>query len=374
MVRPVRQKVSTGCPSVYLAKPSNADELVEVMREAAERRETVVARGAGTKLDWGLPPSKVDLLVDLSAMDHVLEHSAGDLIVRAEPGVRLSELQRLLAGSGQRLAIDEVVPGSTIGGLVATGLCGPMRLAYGCVRDLLIGVRVVRADGVAAKSGGKVVKNVAGYDLGKLYTGSYGTLGIVAEAVFRLHPVPESRAWVTAQLSSEVDVVRAIAAVTSSQVVPTALEINRAPGARFELSVLVEGIALSVDHRGQEVARLLGGDFTIAPSPPPWWATLPEATTMKLATTVSDIPLVLSAIAQSSANRGLRAEPARFCGARAALCRHPRRCRGSRLPPRSSPTCGSYAKGAEAVHSCYGRHEMSKMSSMSGVRSGRSSS
>lgn len=181
-----------------------------------------------------------------------------------------------------------------------------MRLAHGCVRDLLIGVRVVRADGVAAKSGGKVVKNVAGYDLGKLYTGSYGTLGIVAEAVFRLHPVPESRAWVTAQLSSEVDVVRAIAAVTSSQVVPTALEINRAPGARFELSVLVEGIALSVDHRGQEVARLLGGDFTIAPSPPPWWATLPEATTMKLATTVSDIPLVLSAIAQSSANRGLR--------------------------------------------------------------------
>ena len=194
----------------------------------------------------------MDLLVDLSAMDHVLEHSAGDLIVRAEPGVRLSELQRLLAGSGQRLAIDEVVPGSTIGGLVATGLCGPMRLAHGCVRDLLIGVRVVRADGVAAKSGGKVVKNVAGYDLGKLYTGSYGTLGIVAEAVFRLHPVPESRA-----LGDRATLERGRCRSSDSRGDKFTGRADRSrdqpcPRGSVELSVLVEGIALSVDHRGQE--------------------------------------------------------------------------------------------------------------------------
>ena len=161
------------------------------MGEAATRKETVVARGGGTKLDWGAPPSTVDLLVDLSGMNRVLEHAAGDLIVHAEPGVRLSQLQALVSQAGQRLAVDEQVPGSTVGGLVATGLCGPLRLAYGCIRDLLIGISVVRADGVVTKSGGKVVKNVAGYDLGKLYTGSFGTLGIVAEATFRLHPVPE---------------------------------------------------------------------------------------------------------------------------------------------------------------------------------------
>ena len=179
-----------GVPASYVAQPSSVIELVEVIRDAAERDQTVVARGGGTKLDWGRPPPKVDLLVDLLQMDRVLEHAAGDLIVRTEPGVRLSELQALLARSGQRLALDEVVPGSTVGGLVATGLCGPLRLGYGCVRDLLIGISLVRANGALAKSGGKVVKNVAGYDLGKLYTGSYGTLGVIAEAIFRLHPVP----------------------------------------------------------------------------------------------------------------------------------------------------------------------------------------
>ncbi|MGA3352605.1 MAG: FAD-binding oxidoreductase [Acidimicrobiales bacterium] len=302
------QDTVDGVQASYLAKPREAQELVELMREAAEREETVVARGGGTKLDWGLPPSRADLLVDLSEMNHVLEHSAGDLIVRTEPGVRLSELQTLLARSGQRLAIDEVVPGSTIGGVVATGLCGPLRLAYGCVRDLLIGVRVVRADGVSAKSGGKVVKNVAGYDLGKLYTGSYGTLGIVTEAVFRLHPVPESRAWVTTEVSSDDEVVRAIAAVTSSRIVPAALEIDRpATGAPTELSVLVEGVAVGVERRGEEVARLLGGEVTISPSPPSWWAALPGATTVKIATTVSELPAVLSAIGERGSSRG--AEP-----------------------------------------------------------------
>jgi glycolate oxidase FAD binding subunit len=294
-----------GVPAAYLAQPTSAAELVDVMREAADRDQAVVARGGGTKLDWGRPPSRVDLLVDLARMDHVLEHAAGDLIVRSEPGVRLSELQALLARSGQRLALDEVVPGSTVGGLVATGLCGPLRLAYGCVRDLLIGVSVVRADGVLAKSGGKVVKNVAGYDLGKLYTGSYGTLGVVAEAIFRLHPLPPARAWVTIILSGADEVARCVAAVTSSQFLAGALEIDRvAPGAPVELVVLVEGIAVSVDQRASRVAALLGGGATVAAGPPPWWGRLPGATTLKLAIVVSELSAILGAIEETAVATG----------------------------------------------------------------------
>ena len=231
-----------GVPASYVAQPRSVAELIEVMREAAQGDQAVVVRGRGTKLDWGRPPSRVDLLVDVSRLDRVLEHAAGDLIVRAEPGVCLSELQGVLARSGQRLALDEAVPGSSVGGLVATGLCGPLRLAYGCVRDLLIGVSVVRADGGLAKSGGKVVKNVAGYDLGKLYAGSYGTLGVVTEAIFRLHPVPPSRAWVTATLSGNDEVARGIAAVTTSQFAAAALEIDcSAPGGPWSSSSWSKG-------------------------------------------------------------------------------------------------------------------------------------
>jgi glycolate oxidase FAD binding subunit len=295
-----------GVQARYVARPGTVEALAEAMGEAASRNETVVARGGGTKLDWGAPPSRVDLVVDLSGMNKVLEHAAGDLIVRAEPGVRLSQLQALLARTGQRLALDEVVPGSTVGGLVATGLCGPLRLGYGCARDLLIGVSVVRADGVVARSGGKVVKNVAGYDLGKLYTGSYGTLGVVAEAIFRLHPVPEAQTWVTAELSSLDEMTRCTAAVTGSQLVASALEVDcPAVGAPIALGVLVEGITVSVERRANEVIGLIGGG-TISATPPGWWAAIPGETTVKLATTASDLPRVLGAVAPIAAGTGLQ--------------------------------------------------------------------
>ena len=278
-----------------MVKAQNTDEIVEVMREATERGEAVVARGAGTKLDWGLPPSRVDLVVDLCGMDKVLEHTAGDLIVRLEPGVRLADLQGLLAKSGQRLALDEPVAGSTIGGIVATGLSGPSRLGYGSVRDLLIGISVVRAGGEVAKSGGKVVKNVAGYDLGKLYTGSYGTLGIISEAIFRLHPVPEAQAWVTIELSGDDELAAAVAAVTGSQIVPSAMEMN-CPSRQgpVELTVLIEGLTGSVERRSGEVVRLLGQSATVSSFAPQWWATIPGSTTLKLAIAVSELAEVLT--------------------------------------------------------------------------------
>ena len=128
---------------------------------------TVVPRGSGRMISWGPPPARCDVITDMTRMDRILEHAAGDLVVRAEAGVTLGHLGRVLAEKGQRLALD-APPGATVGGVVAMGAAGPLRLRYGTPRDLLIGITVVRPDGRVAHSGGKVVKNVAGYDIGKL--------------------------------------------------------------------------------------------------------------------------------------------------------------------------------------------------------------
>ena len=136
----------------------------------------VVARGAGTGLGWGRRPRRADLVIDLQAMGEVLEHAAGDLVARVQAGMTIGHLASVLASAGQRLAIDAPAD-ATAGGVVATGTAGPRRFRYGAPRDLLIGITVVRADGEVAHSGGKVVKNVAGYDLGKLFCGSQGRWG-----------------------------------------------------------------------------------------------------------------------------------------------------------------------------------------------------
>ena len=186
-----------GTPAQLVARPGTTAEVGEVLRAAAAHGLTVVPRGRGTTLSWGRAPERADLVVDLSRMDAVLDHAAGDLIVDVQAGARLADVQRAVAGAGQRLALDETVPGASIGGTLATGASGPRRLIAGTARDLLIGVTVVRADGVVAKSGGRVVKNVAGYDLGKLLIGSFGTLAVITEAVFRLHPLAPARRVVT---------------------------------------------------------------------------------------------------------------------------------------------------------------------------------
>src|SRR4029078_10852158 len=158
-------------------------------RLSLHHERAVAVRGSATKLTWGARPERVDLVLDTSRMDKVVEHAAGDLIVVVGAGRRIDDLQVDLAGSGQWLGVDPARRG-TVGGLVATAATGPTRLLHGPVRALLIGVTVVRADGVVAHAGGKVVKNVAGYDIGKLLTGSVGTLGVITRARFRLPPLP----------------------------------------------------------------------------------------------------------------------------------------------------------------------------------------
>ena len=128
-----------------VARPTSTQQVSEVLRAAAAHSLTVVPRGRGTKMTWGMPPSSADVLVDLGAMDEVLDHQAGDLIVETQAGVRLAELQALVGKEGQRLVLDETVPGASVGGTLATNASGPQRVLVGTARDLLIGITVVRA-------------------------------------------------------------------------------------------------------------------------------------------------------------------------------------------------------------------------------------
>jgi len=256
----------------YVATPGSTDEAAEVMRIAAAHDLAVVARGAGTKQQWGLPPRRLDLVVDTRRLTGIVEHAAGDLVVVVRAGTPLSELAEKLAPAGQQLALDPM-PGATVGGTVAVNTSGPRRMQYGTARDLLIGITVVRADGKVAHSGGKVVKNVAGYDLGKLMTGSYGTLGLITRCAFRLHPLPAETAYVTRRVDTVVEAGARATAVRRSQVVAAGIELDAPPGGDVEVAVLLEGTPEGVSDRAAAAADLLDGD--VGASAPPWWGAYP---------------------------------------------------------------------------------------------------
>ncbi len=303
-----------------VASPASTEQVAAVLRVASGHRLAVVARGAGTKLDWAEPPHRVDLVVRLDRLDRVLEHAPGDLVLRTEAGAGLAAVQRRCAEAGQMLALDPLVPGGTVGGALASNSSGPRRLRYGTARDLLIGLTFVRADGTVAHSGGRVVKNVAGYDLGKLFLGSYGTLGLITEAVFRLHPLPREHAVVRLELPGAAAVIEATAdeaaaaetaAVIEAAVIEAAARVRRSPlavsaveldwpgpGAGLTLAILVESPG-DVAARAAKVADLLGPRASITPGVPDWWGTPPwpaDGTAVKLSARLSRLGTVLESL------------------------------------------------------------------------------
>jgi len=300
-----------GVSPALVARPGSTAETAEVLRAAASAGLTVVPRGRGTKLSWGRPPERVDLVVDLSRMSAVIDHSAGDLIVETQAGALLSDVQSTAASAGQRLALDEPVPGSTIGGVLATNSSGPIRVGFGTARDLLIGATVVRADGVLAKAGGRVVKNVAGYDLGKLVIGSFGTLAVITEAVFRLHPVPPARAYVTVPFGTATDAARLVQQVVHAQVVPAAVEVDWRPDGAGTLGVQLAGTAAGVQARVAAARQLLGTGAEAAEEAPAGWGVLPwrdgaeQATGLKLTCALSGLAPVLDALRRAADEAGV---------------------------------------------------------------------
>ena len=321
-----------------VATPGSTEEASALLRAAAGLGLAVVPRGTGTRLHWGNPPERCDLVIDTTQLDQVIEHAAGDLVATVQAGLKLDRLAELLGSAGQRLALDPPAlsrpvsgrpvsgrpvsgrpapgrpasGGGTVGGVLATGAAGPLRLRYGTGRDLLIGITVVRADGVVAKSGGKVVKNVAGYDLGKLYAGSAGTLGLITQATFRLHPLPARTAYVTVACAPAVDVCRVIDAVMRSPASPVAAEIDwPSTNHPVQVSVALEGDPAGVAERSIELAGLLGlgAAASVGDDPPPWWgagpAAQPDGTVLQIAFWPGELGVVLAEIRAAATAAGL---------------------------------------------------------------------
>jgi glycolate oxidase FAD binding subunit len=291
--------VVDGVPAACVARPASTEQTAAVMRAAAAQGLRVVVRGQGTALNWGAPPTRLDLLVDTGRMDQVVEHVAGDLVCVVQAGARLDDVAAVVGRHGQQLALDQPRPGASVGGTLATSRSGPRRVQYGTPRDLVLGVTIVRADGVVASAGGKVVKNVAGYDLSKLVTGSYGTLGVVTQAVFRLHPLPAVSRWLARTCADGAAAVATALAVTGSQVAPS--EISRAPGAGpVGVAVLLEGTVRGVAERSSALRDLLGGPGSDDVTPPRGVGTLPagpDSLLLKVTARRSDLSRVLAAVA-----------------------------------------------------------------------------
>ena len=355
----------------WVASPATGEEASALLAAATEHGLAVVPRGSGTAVGWGPPPRQCDLVIDTLRLDQVLEHAAGDLVVRASAGVTMARLAGVLAAAGQQLAVDAPPRGGggrgvspTVGGLLATGAAGPRRLRYGTPRDLVIGVTVVRPDGTVTKSGGKVVKNVAGYDLGKLYTGSCGTLGLITEAIFRLHPLPAGAAYVIAGYADPAAAAAAVAAAAGSDLAPSAVEIDR-PALRglIRLGVLLEGDPDGVAERAAQMRDVLDAGTAAAPDPPDWWGTSGvagpgpgEPILIRVSFWSAALPGVLAAVDEAAGPAGL--DPA-LGGSPAAgvlhltlpRCRAARRGRGvpgrpARRPGREPDAGGPWARGA----------------------------
>ena len=231
--------------------PASIEECAATMAYTARKQLQIGFIGGGTALDLGPAPNGLDAVVRTERLTRIVEHVPADMVVVVEAGVTLGALQAALAAHGQRLALDPPWPErATIGGLVATGAFGPRRARYGAIRDLIIGVTLVLADGTVARGGGKVVKNVAGFDLPKIACGSLGTLAMIATASFRLHPLTERTATVLAPSLRAEQVFAIIKALRDAQLEPTsAVALGTSERGRFDLGIRFEGFRRGVERQ-----------------------------------------------------------------------------------------------------------------------------
>jgi len=242
--------------------PSTVEEAAAVLGEKARDSASVGFVGGGTALSLGRPPRRLDAVVRTEHLTRIVEHAPSDQIIVVEAGITLAALQRAVAVHGQRLALDPPLPERrTIGGLVATNGFGPRRTRYGSLRDLIIGVSLVRADGVPARGGGKVVKNVAGFDLPKMMVGSLGTLGLVATATFRLHPLPERDVTLVARGRTARGVRDLASAMRAAQLEPAAVAALL-QGQLFDVAIRFEGFEAGVKEQVERTLALVAKNAT----------------------------------------------------------------------------------------------------------------
>jgi glycolate oxidase FAD binding subunit len=245
-----------------IVEPADASELASTLHAASRDRQMTVLRGGGTKLGWGRPPSSIDLIVSTARLNTLLVHRHGDMTATVHAGVTLAQLNRELASQRQWLPVDTAFDHATIGGILATNDAGPHRHRYGAPRDLLIGVTLALTDGRIVKAGGHVVKNVAGYDLGKLVTGSFGTLGAVVDATFKLLPIPQASATLDAAYDDGEALARDATRVATSQLEPAALDVRLDAG-EYRLRLRFASSPAAVNAQVESAQRLLSTSATL---------------------------------------------------------------------------------------------------------------
>jgi glycolate oxidase FAD binding subunit len=243
------------------AVPADVRQVAEVLRFANANGLTVMPSGSGTKLGWGNPVVP-DIELSMKRICQLREHAWQDMTCTVGAGCSWAAMQAQLKEHGQMVALDPLWPDrATIGGIVASNDSGALRLKYGGLRDLIIGMTVVLADGTVAKSGGKVVKNVAGYDIHKLMTGSFGTLGVIVEVNFRLHPTEEhSRTWTAVAPNGTGNAklfAEPLRALMDSLMVPSSVQL-RISKREFALDVRIAGPAECLDEYGDRLQTILG--------------------------------------------------------------------------------------------------------------------
>ena len=252
-------------------EPTSEQQIAAALRLANDAGLGVIPRGGGTKLAWGNPPSRADVILSTARLDKIIEHPWADLTVSVEAGCTIQKLQNALAQHGQRLALDPLWPArATIGGVLSTNDSGSLRLRFGALRDLIIGVTLALPDGTLASSGGKVVKNVAGYDLPKLATGAFGTLGVITQATFRLHPTPIQSRTISATARDSRDAQRLVFAIQNSKLAHSALQIRFVDAQQPQLDVLFEATEAGCSAQVDQLKSLLAPTAIVDSGPAVW--------------------------------------------------------------------------------------------------------
>jgi glycolate oxidase FAD binding subunit len=253
-------EVVCGKQAKFVVEPGDEQELAKVLRLANEAGLGVIPRGGGTKLAWGNPPKRADVVLSTARLNHIIEHAWSDLTATVEAGCTVGHLQETLARHGLRLALDSLWPErATVGGVLSTNDSGALRLRFGALRDLIIGVTLALADGTIACSGGKVVKNVAGYDLPKLATGALGTLGVITRAVFRLHPLAKETRTISGVARDLREAQRFLLAVQDSQLAHSALQLRFGEGTQPQIDVLFEATQAGLEAQTAKLKAILAG-------------------------------------------------------------------------------------------------------------------
>ena len=250
-----------GIRPALVAYPANIEQLSQLVSLMADTGLSITPWGGGTHIDLGNLPERLDLVGDLSGLNQVIDYNPADLTATVQAGLTFSEFRETLSKEGQWLAIDPPLPHlSTLGGVLATGLSGPMKWQYGGPRDVVIGMKIVQSDGVVTHSGGQVVKNVSGYDMSRMHIGGIGTLGIIAEVSLKLTPLPSRQVTVLASFDSGSSCIRAALDVFNSDVVPLAITtFDNAAASRMSIPQTEEShtLALCLGGRPATLKRQL---------------------------------------------------------------------------------------------------------------------